>query len=82
MLPSAPCGQYEVVLAGSAIVSGRTLFPPGFRYVHGIEEVVPIEAGPEGTTLMLLAFDQDAREGGLTGDRLSVAAAAAMERAI
>jgi hypothetical protein len=32
--------------------------------------------------LMLLAFDQDAQEGGLTGDRLSVAAAAAMERAI
>jgi hypothetical protein len=31
---------------------------------------------------MLLAFDADAREGGLTGDGLSVASAAAMERAI
>jgi hypothetical protein len=44
--------------------------------------VAPVEVGPDGAMLMLLAFDQDAREGGLTGDRLSVAAAAAMERAI
>ncbi len=81
-LPSAPNGRYEVVLAGSASVSGRTLLPPGFRYVHDDKRVAPVEAGPDGATLMLLAFDQDAREGGLTGEGLSVAAAAAMERAI
>ena len=81
-LPSAPYGRYEVVLAGSALVSGRMLFPPGFRYVHDDNEATPVEAGPDGAMLMLLAFDQDAREGGLAGDRLSVAAAAAMERAI
>jgi hypothetical protein len=81
-LPRAPYGRYEVVLAGSASISGRTLIPPGFRYVHNSEQAALMEAGCDGATLMLLAFDQDAREGGLTGDRLSVAAAAAMERAI
>jgi hypothetical protein len=81
-LPGAPDGRYEVVLAGSASVSGLSIVPPGFRYVHDDRPVAVWEAGPEGATLMLLAFDQDAREGGLTGDRLSVAAAAAMERAI
>jgi hypothetical protein len=81
-LPSTPYGRYDVVLAGSASVSGHKLLPPGFRYAHDTEEATPMEVGPDGATLMLLAFDQDAREGGLTGDRLSVAAAAAMERAI
>ncbi len=81
-LPRAPYGRYEVVLAGSALISGRTLFPPGFRYVHDGAQAALLKAGPDGATLMFLAFDQDAREGGLTGDRLSVAAAAAMERAI
>lgn len=81
-LPSAPYGRYEVVLAGSALVSGSPLFPPGLRYVHDDNEAAPVGAGPDGAVLMLLAFDQDAREGGLAGDRLSVAAAAAMERAI
>lgn len=81
-LPSAPDGRYEVVLAGSVLVSGRALVPPGFRYVQEDTGVAPLEAGPDGATLMLLAFDGDARQGGLTGDILSVAAAAAMERAI
>jgi hypothetical protein len=81
-LPGAPYGRYEVVLAGSVLICGRALSPPGFRYVHGDKEVAPVEAGSDGATLMFLAFDQDARKGGLTGDRLSVAAAAAMEAAI
>jgi hypothetical protein len=81
-LPSASDGRYEVVLNGSVSVSGRSLVPPGFRYVHDAHRAAPLEAGPEGATLMLLAFDEDAREGGLTGDGLSIAAAAAMERAI
>jgi hypothetical protein len=81
-LPSAPYGRYEVVLSGSMLVSGHSLLPPAFRYVHHDEGVGPVEAGPDGAMLMLLAFDQDAREGGLTGDPLSVAAAAAMERAL
>jgi hypothetical protein len=82
ILPGAPDGRYEVILAGSASVSGRALLPPALRYVHDDKTAAPLEAGPEGAMLMLLAFDEDAREGGLTGDRLSLAAAAAMERAI
>ena len=81
-LPSAPHGRYEVVLAGSVSIGGRTLVPPAFRYVRDDNIVAPLESGPLGLTLMLLGFDADARQGGLTGDRLSVAAAAAMERAL
>jgi hypothetical protein len=81
-LPSAPYGRYDVVLAGSASASGGALLPPGFRYVHGDNGIAPLEAGSDGATLMVLAFDADAHEGGLIGDKLSVAAAAAIERAI
>jgi hypothetical protein len=81
--PISSSGRYEVVLAGSASVAGRSLIPPGFRYVRDDGGVAShIEAGPYGATIMLLAFDHDACEGGLTGEGLSVAAAAAMERAI
>jgi hypothetical protein len=81
-LPDAPYGRYEVVISGSAVLSGRRLMPPAFRYVNESKGDDPVEAGPDGAMLMLLAFDQDAREGGLKGDRLSAVAAAAMERAI
>ena len=81
-LPSAPDGRYEVVLGGSVQIADRAVFPPGFRFVNSGKEAAPLKAGPEGATLMVLAFDRDAREGGMTGDRLSIAAAAAMERAI
>ncbi len=80
-VPDARNGQYEIVLAGSASISGRRLVPPAFRYVHQ-GKGDPLEAGPDGVTLMRLAFDEDARLGGLTGDRISLAAASAMERAI
>ena len=80
--PSAPYGRYEVVLAGSAWLAGRELRAPALRYVRDDTRLAPLEAGAEGATLMLLAFDQDAREGGLTGEGLSVPAAAAIERAI
>ena len=81
-LPKRSWGRYEVVIAGSASISGHSLLPPGFRYVCGETEVVPWQTGPDGATLMLLGFDQDAHEGGLIGDRLSLVAAEAMERAI
>jgi hypothetical protein len=81
-VPSAPYGRYEVVLAGSVLVSGHRLLPAAFRYVHHDQEVAPVEAGPDGAMLILLAFDQDAREGGLRSDPLSLAAAETMERAI
>jgi hypothetical protein len=82
-LPGAPYGRYDVVLKGSVTVgSCCSLFPPGFRYVVSDKRPDAIEAGENGATLMLLSFDRDALEGGLTGEGLSVAAAEAMERAI
>jgi hypothetical protein len=80
-LPYAPYGRYEVILAGTASTSGQEIGSPGLRYVRGDEPPSFWEAGPEGATMMLLAFDYDANAGGLTGP-LAVAAAAAMERAI
>jgi hypothetical protein len=82
-LPGAPYGRYEVVLKGCVTVDdGRSLFSPGFRYVVSDQRADAMEAGENGATLMLLSFDRDALEGGLTGEGLSVAAAEAMERAI
>jgi hypothetical protein len=45
-VPSAPYGRYEVVLAGSVIVSGHRLLPVAFRYVHHDQEVAPVEGRP------------------------------------
>ena len=78
----APYGRYEVVLQGSMFVEGRELPASGFRYVQGSERPDPIEAGPDGATLILLSFDQDAIEGGLTGQGIAVEASEAMARAI
>ncbi len=75
-------GRYEVVLKGAALVGGRSLGPPGFRYVHGDERPASLQAGPDGATLMFLSFDKDALEGGITGEGITVAAAEAMARAI
>jgi hypothetical protein len=81
-LPSAPDGRYEVVVDGCASIAGRALTAPTLRYAYGDKGITTWQAGRDGATLMLLGFDEDARAGGLTGDALSVAAAAAMERAI
>lgn len=75
-------GRYEVVLAGSVTCNGQVLDTPGFRYVQGDEQPAPMIAGPQGATLMLLSFDADALEGGLTGEGIAVTAAQAMARAI
>ncbi|MCH8191806.1 MAG: hypothetical protein IIB12_01710 [Chloroflexi bacterium] len=81
-MESAPYGRYEVVLQGSMLVEGRELGACGLRYVHGDERPEPIEAGPGGATLILLSFDKDALEGGLSGEGIAVEAAEAMARAI
>jgi len=75
-------GRYEVVLAGSVVVGGRTLVRPGLRYIRGDEAAPPLLTGPEGATLLILSYDANALEGGLTGDGLSAMAAEAMSRAI
>ncbi len=80
--PPAQFGRYEVVFEGSMMVEGREVRPPGFRYVETEERPSPLEAGPEGATMIFLAFDANALEGGLTGEGIAVTAAEAMARAI
>lgn len=79
---AAPFGRYEVVLDGSISLEGRTLGASALRYVIGDEPPAPIQIGADGARLMLMSFDADAAMGGLGGDRLSRAAAEAIERAI
>jgi hypothetical protein len=79
---AAQFGRYEVVLDGRVTCDGRSLGAPGLRYVQGDDIPPPLVAGPEGAMLMLLSFDADALEGGLTGEGIAVAAAEAMAMAI
>ena len=81
-VPVPNFGRYEVVLDGSVIVEHRSLGPAGLRYVIGDERPAPLEIGPGGARLIFLSFDADALAGGLGDDRLSRAAAEAIERAI
>ena len=81
-VPMAAYGRYEVVLDGSIRLEGRPLGAAALRYVVGDEQPEPIEIGSDGATLMLLSFDADAAAGGLGNDKLSRAAAEAIERAI
>src|SRR5918993_3140719 len=50
-MPAAPFGRYEVVLEGSALVGGREIAPPGFRYTRGEEGAEPIVTGSSGATV-------------------------------
>jgi hypothetical protein len=81
-MPAAEFGRYEVVLEGSAILEGREIGPPGFRYVRGEKAAEPLVTGDNGATVAFLTFDKDALEGGITGEGLAVEAAEAMARAI
>jgi hypothetical protein len=81
-MPAAEFGRYEVVLDGSAIMEGREIGPPGFRYARSEDAAEPLVTGTDGATVAFLSFDRDALEGGITGEGLSVEAAEAMARAI
>ena len=74
-------GRYEVVIKGSVSVRGKTLEPPSLRYVQGDEPVEPVVTGPEGATLMLCSFDDDAMQGGLD-QSIGMEAAEAMAKAL
>jgi hypothetical protein len=79
----AEFGRYEVVVAGSVVLDGRSLPPPAIRYVEGPgAPPAPLVAGPQGATLMLLTFDADSRRGGLTDESISIRAEEAMRSAI
>lgn len=81
-MPAAPHGRYEVVLEGSVYFGERRIGAPGFRYVQGDAAAEALVTAESGATVAFLTFDQDAREGGLTGEGLAVEAAEMMARAI
>jgi hypothetical protein len=81
-MPAPQYGRYEVVLAGSVMIAGQEIGPPGFRYTCGSEAAEPLLSGTAGATVAFLTFDPDALEGGITGEGLAVEAAEAMARAI
>jgi hypothetical protein len=81
-MPAAEFGRYEVVLEGSAIIEGREIAAPGFRYVRGTQPAQPVVTGDHGASVAFLTFDADALAGGITGEALAVEAAEAMARAI
>jgi hypothetical protein len=53
-------GRYEVILTGSAEVDGKRLGPKSLRFVAAGEQSAPLQCGPEGATLIVLTYDQDA----------------------
>ena len=81
-MSAAEFGRYEVVLEGSALIDGRKIAAPGFRYYRGDSPVEPIVTGERGATVAFLTFDRNALEGGLTGEGLAIEAAEAMARAM
>lgn len=81
-LVAPPYGRYEVVLAGSVEIDGQRLETPGLRYTRGDDPFRPLVSGPDGATLMLLTFDPDVLEGGLTGEGIALDAAAALASAL
>jgi hypothetical protein len=70
-------GRYEVVLSGSATADGKYLGPKSLRFVAAGEQVTPLICGPEGATLIVMTYDQDAAQsyGGSTAEVI-----AAMEK--
>lgn len=81
-MPAPEFGRYEVVLAGSVIMDGREIGPPGFRYVRDVKMAAPILTGEHGATVAFLTFDKDALEGGIMQGDLAREAAEAMARSI
>ncbi len=56
----APHGRYDVVVAGSATTGGREIKDSNLRYFEGDEAPGPMVCGPEGATIVLLQYDEDA----------------------
>ena len=69
---AAEYGRYEIVVEGSAVAGETILTPYNLRYSEGTEPAPAMEAGPDGLTLVMLQFDEDASKshGGSITDRL------------
>lgn len=71
--PPPAYGRYEVVYQGSVFVDGKKLGPKGLRFVGAGEEAAPLRCGPEGATLIVLTYDEDAARsyGGSTEEAIA-----------
>jgi hypothetical protein len=77
-MPAAEFGRYEVVIEGSALIEGREIVAPGFRYTRGDTPAQALITGAEGATVAFLSFDKDALEGGIGSEGIAREAAEAM----
>jgi hypothetical protein len=57
---AAPYGQFQIVVEGSAKAGDREIGRNGLRFVRGVEPASPLESGPEGATVVVLTYDEDA----------------------
>ena len=71
-LESAPHGEWQILIAGSARVGTEELKPYSMRYIAGEERPSPFMAGPEGATWLLLTFDEAADKSGVLPAGVSV----------
>jgi hypothetical protein len=71
--PAPSYGRYEVVYKGSALVGDKVLGPMSLRFIEAGEEAAPLRCGPEGATVIVLTYDQDAAQsyGGSTEEVLA-----------
>jgi hypothetical protein len=71
--PAPSYGRYEVVYQGSVFADGKKLGPKDLRFIAAGEEATPLKCGPEGATLIVLTYDQDAAQsyGGSTEEVIS-----------
>jgi hypothetical protein len=71
--PTPVYGRYEVVYRGSVSADGKQLGPKGLRFIAAGETAGPLTCGPEGATVIVLTFDQDAAQsyGGSTEEVLA-----------
>lgn len=60
--PVPAYGRYEVVYQGSVFVDGKQLGPKDLRFIAAGEEAVPLRCGPEGATVIVLTYDEDASQ--------------------
>ena len=59
-LKGSDWGRYEVVVEGTAFCGDEEIRTEGLRYTEGDETPTPLKSGPDGATIVILEYDQDA----------------------
>jgi hypothetical protein len=60
-------GRFEFIMDGTAELEGRPLERETLRFIRGTRPFSPLVAGPDGATIAVLCFDEDAEKGELGG---------------